>query len=82
MMTDINEEPSFKNGYRDMLYEWMSFFDISYVLKSRTDQKVYKHNVKRNYEGLKKDVLESERVKKTIEQVFKYMNCVIGKIEK
>lgn len=68
--TEQFKEPSSKDGYRDMLYEWQTFLDLGYVFKSRSDVQFYKHNVKRSYNDLKKDVLESDRVRKIIEKVY------------
>ena len=68
-VTDQNEEPSFKDGYRDMLYEYADTWDLGYVMRSRGDVQLYHRNVMRDYEGLKRDVLQSDRVQHTIEKV-------------
>jgi len=62
-------DDNFKDGYTDMLADKRGrFTDLPWVLKSvQTPEYKYKHP--RNYEQLNKDVINSDRVAQTVEQV-------------
>ena len=66
----------YKDGFHDILDERRRTSDVSFMTRTRTDVPQYKHCNPRTPEEIKKHVLNSDRVKYTVERVGLVFNEV------
>lgn len=67
--TDVSSMAHYKDGYEDILQERREKSDLKYSLRARPDVPKYKYRNARSPEDLKNHVINSDRVKYTVEKV-------------
>jgi glyceronephosphate O-acyltransferase len=67
---DVSTMAPYKDGFHDILDERRRTSDMSFMTRTRSDVPQYKHCIPRTPEEIKKHVLDSDRVKYTVERVY------------
>ena len=71
---DVSSMTAYKDGYEDILDDRRDKSDLGYAMKTRTNIPKYKYTHPRSASKLKDDVLNSDRVRYTIEKVKAFEN--------
>jgi len=66
---DISTLASYKDGYTDILDERRHSSDLAFITRTRVDVPEYKYHVQRTASDIKTHVMNSDRVKYTVERV-------------
>lgn len=69
---DVSTMAPYKDGFHDILDERRRTSDFTFMSRTRIDVPQYKHRIPRTPEEIKEHVLNSDRVKYTVERVRHY----------